>query len=47
MGTSTNAGMPTNAVSKVTGGQKLHVKVQETVYHPGHYRIALVREFPR
>ena len=23
------------------GGQKLHIKIQETVYHPGHYRIAL------
>ncbi len=40
-GTSANAGMPTNAVSKVTGGSKLHIKVQETVYHPGHYRVAL------
>lgn len=36
-----NMGTPTNAVTKVTGGQKLHIKVQETVYHPGHYRIAL------
>ena len=40
-GTSSNGGTPTNLVTKVTGGQKLHVKVQETVYHPGHYRIAL------
>ncbi len=40
-GTSADGGMPTNMVSKVKGGQKLHVKVQETVYHPGHYRIAL------
>ncbi len=23
------------------GGQKLHIKLQETVFHPGHYRIAL------
>ncbi len=23
------------------GGSKLHIKVQETVYHPGHYRISL------
>jgi hypothetical protein len=28
-------------VGKVTGGQMLHVKVQETIYHPGHYRLAL------
>ena len=40
-GTTANGGMPSNAVGKVKGGQKLHVKVQETVFHPGHYRIAL------
>ncbi len=40
-GTSADRGTPTNVISKVKGGQKLHVKVQETVYHPGHYRIAL------
>jgi hypothetical protein len=40
-GTSADAGMPSGAVSKVTGGQKIKVKVMETVYHPGHYRIAL------
>ena len=31
----------TNAVTKVQGGSKLHIKVQETIYHPGHYRVAL------
>ena len=30
-----------NAVTKVQGGSKLHIKVQETIYHPGHYRVAL------
>jgi hypothetical protein len=40
-GVTGNAGMPTNIVNKATGGQKLHIKVQETVYHPGHYRVAL------
>jgi len=40
-GTSANSGMPTNTVTKVQGGQKLHIKVQETVFHPGHYRVAL------
>jgi len=29
------------AVTKVTGGGKLHLKVLETIYHPGHYRVAL------
>jgi hypothetical protein len=31
----------TNAVTKVTGGSKLHIKIQETIYHSGHYRVAL------
>lgn len=34
-------GKRSNAISKAIGGQKLHIKVQETVYHPGHYRVAL------
>src|SRR5262245_4952736 len=25
-----------DAVTKVTGGSKLHLKIQETVFHPGH-----------
>ena len=36
-GTST----PSDAMSKAVGGSKLHLKVLETVYHPGHYRVAL------
>jgi hypothetical protein len=40
-GTSANAGAPTNLINKAVGGQMLHIKVQETVFHPGHYRIAL------
>jgi hypothetical protein len=40
-GTTANAGMPSNIVGKAQGGQKLHIKLQETVFHPGHYRIAL------
>ena len=40
-GTSADAGTPSNALNKIRGGQKLHIKIQETVYHPGHYRIAL------
>lgn len=42
-GTSANPGTPSNVVTKVQGGQKLHIKVQETVYHPGHYRVALAK----
>lgn len=33
--------MTTGAVTEVKGGSMLHLKVQETVYHPGHYRVAL------
>jgi hypothetical protein len=39
--TSANAGTPTDIVTKLQGGQMLHIKLQETVFHPGHYRIAL------
>ena len=40
-GTSANPGTPTGAVTNVKGGEKLHIKIQETVFHPGFYRIAL------
>jgi hypothetical protein len=28
-------------VNKAVGGSKIHLKVLETIYHPGHYRVAL------
>jgi hypothetical protein len=40
-GTSQNAGTPTGALTEVMGGASLHIKLRETVFHPGHYRIAL------
>ena len=40
-GTSANAGTPTGVVTAATGGSKLHIKLQETIYHPGFYRVAL------
>ena len=40
-GTSKDAGTPTNAVTEVKGGEMLHLHVKETIYHPGHFRIAL------
>jgi hypothetical protein len=40
-GTSADPGTPTNAITSVQGGPKLHIKLQETVFHPGHYRVAL------
>ena len=29
------------AVGKAAGGSMLHLKLLETIYHPGHYRVAL------
>ena len=29
------------AISKVTGGSQVHLKIQETIFHSGHYRVAL------
>jgi hypothetical protein len=40
-GTSQNAGTPTGALSEVMGGAAMHIKLRETVFHPGHYRVAL------
>ncbi len=42
-GTSANPGTPTGSVNPVRGGDMLHIKLRETVFHPGHYRIALAR----
>ena len=40
-GSNTDYGKPSYAVTQAVGGSKLHLKVQETIYHPGHYRVAL------
>ena len=40
-GTSANAGTMSGVVNQAVGGTKLHIKVQETIYHPGFYRVAL------
>jgi hypothetical protein len=42
-GTAQDAGTPTGAVTELAGGSTLHLKLRETVYHPGHYRVALAR----
>jgi len=39
-GADPKAGM-SNIVGKAVGGSKLPLKVTETIYHPGHYRVAL------
>ena len=45
-GSNTDWGKPSYIVAKAIGGQKLHIKIQETVYHPGHYRVALAVNSP-
>jgi hypothetical protein len=40
-GTAADPGKPSGAVTNVQGGDKLHLKIQETVFHPGFYRVAL------
>jgi hypothetical protein len=45
-GSNTDYGKPSYAVTQATGGSKLHLKVVETIYHPGHYRIALAVNSP-
>jgi hypothetical protein len=42
-GTLADEGTPSNVVTEIVGGQKLKISIEETVYHPGHYRIALAR----
>ena len=42
-GTNADPGTPTGAVTAVQGGGKLTISIDETIFHPGHYRIALAR----
>jgi hypothetical protein len=42
-GTPANPGVPSGAVTSVRGGSSLPLMVQETIFHPGHYRVALAR----
>jgi hypothetical protein len=37
-------GSPTGAVTQYKPGQKIIVKWQETIYHPGHFRIAFASD---
>ena len=45
-GSNADWGKPSYMVTKTVGGQKLHLKIQETIYHPGHYRVALAVNSP-
>jgi hypothetical protein len=45
-GSNTNWGTASYAVTEAVGGQMLHLTLQETIYHPGHYRVALAVNSP-
>src|SRR4051812_45718907 len=45
-GSNTDWGKPSYVIGKAVGGQTIHLKVQETIYHPGHYRVALAVNSP-
>lgn len=42
-GSLANPGVPSGTVTTVKGGTNLPLMVQETIFHPGHYRVALAR----
>ena len=42
-GTPANPGVPSGVVTDIKGGSSFHVLLSETVFHPGHYRVALAK----
>jgi hypothetical protein len=42
-GSLANPGVPSGAVTNVKGGTEIPLLVQESIFHPGHYRVALAR----
>jgi hypothetical protein len=42
-GTPANPGVRTGSITEMAGGSTFHLLIQETVFHPGHYRIALAK----
>src|SRR4051812_50131145 len=45
-GSNTDYGKPSYAVTQAVGGSKVHLKGLETIFHPGHYRLALAGDSP-
>ena len=45
-GSNADWGTESYVVNEAVGGQMLHLKLAETVYHPGHYRVALAVNSP-
>src|SRR5262245_1289396 len=42
-GTPANPGVASGAVTNIKGGTMFHLLLNESVFHPGHYRVALAR----
>jgi hypothetical protein len=40
-GTLTDPGRPTGAITRIQGGDRLHIRIREMAFHPGFYRAAL------
>jgi hypothetical protein len=40
-GTLTDPGKPTDAITRIQGGEKLRLRIREMAFHPGFYRVAL------
>ena len=45
-GSNSDWGEASYAINQAVGGQMLHLRLQETIYHPGHYRVALAVNSP-
>lgn len=45
-GSNTDWGTPSYVVNEYVGGSMLHLELVETIYHPGHYRVALAVNSP-
>jgi len=45
-GSNTDWGTPSYVINEAVGGSMLHLKLVETIYHPGHYRVALAVNSP-
>jgi hypothetical protein len=45
-GSNADWGEETYVINEAVGGRLMHIKVVETIYHPGHYRIALAVNSP-
>lgn len=42
-GTLADGGTRTGVITDVAGGEMMRLAIEETIYHPGHYRVALTR----